>query len=115
MIILFEGKSNYKRHFINSAILKTPSGNVVLDRKKTVCWFSEITRSHKMEWHSPFIWDGENNLPVTDELLSKAELLKLEIEDDAPEDYFLTPTSVIFQRPNYEIGHMPLAKEFRSH
>lgn len=61
---------------------------IALDRDRTEYDFDRETGRLDMTWLGLYIWDGEEpNYDVSEELFDNAEIVGIEIEDDAPEDY----------------------------
>jgi hypothetical protein len=98
MNIDFTAKTNRPYCLINTAKFKLKNGSIItLDRKETEWSINNDCLS--MTWKNVYIWeiDGCNifdfEVPVNNELcalLNDANLLELEIEDDADSDYSVT-------------------------
>ena len=93
-MIGFEARTNYQIPMINTAHFVTESGEVItIDRDRTeyTCKDPGDGSYHlSMAWWQCYIWDGEaqhyiNGFP--DNL--NCCLTKLELEDDAPPDYYV--------------------------
>ena len=88
--LYFDGKTNKDYCMVNNAIFKTSDGNIIkIDRDET---YSSVENGIlSMEWRGIYIWNsdtGEQNYDIPKEVFENAELVELELEDDAPdEDY----------------------------
>ncbi len=82
--------TNSELPYINSVTLLAKDGReVVLDRSTTEFDFDDDVEILSMFWLDLYIWTGEaedHNVP--EELFDGAVVINVDIEDDAPEDYF---------------------------
>jgi len=91
--INFEGTTNKDYLMVNTARFRYPDGReVTIDRDAT--YYDIEDGSLSMEWCGCYIWNEEDEAPEPRYLtaedadeLAKAELIGLELEDDADEDY----------------------------
>lgn len=104
MKIYFEGKTNSDIPYINGAYFRLKSGReIFVDRNSTEFTVEDdgnITMTWKgcYEWVEE--WTGEyTEVLLTEEMLKDASFIGLEIEDDAPEEYFFTINGVIWDEP----------------
>lgn len=90
-MITFLCKTNHDYPYVNVAHFRLKSGEMVtVDRSETSWDYNPDTGSLYMAWHGCYIWDGEEERRIPSGALKDAELLELEIEDDAPDGYRLT-------------------------
>lgn len=85
-------KTNYDKPYINYAICIANGKEFVLDRKTTWYSYDSESQTMDMEWDDLYIWDGEKEIFDFPE---RYLFVRLDIEDDAPNDYFCLVESVI--------------------
>ena len=86
--INFEGTTNKDYLMVNTARFRYPDGReVTIDRDAT--YYDIENGKLSMEWCGCYIWDEDAQYLTEEdaEELAKAELIGLELEDDADEDY----------------------------
>lgn len=87
MRIEFEGITNSKDVYINTATFRLPSGReVTVDRDRTE-WSVSDAGILRMEWKNCYIWDEEEARYEFPKEFDDAEFVSIEVEDDAPEGY----------------------------
>lgn len=92
----FTGKTNRDYVMINTMTFRLESGEeVTLDREYTGFNIDE-DGYFEMIWDGCYFWDGENRTYLTDEAeteLANADLIRVEIEEDADPAYEVIITS----------------------
>ena len=93
MRIEFNGTTNHPYMMVNTAHFRTKNGEeVVIDRDES-SWTINDDKTFSLEWRGCYLWDGEEAHYDIDGLLDGADLIELEVEDDAPDaDYMVTVT-----------------------
>lgn len=98
MKISFTAKTNKDYCMVNTAVFITPTKTLLtVDRDRTD--WSVVGEKLKMEWNGCYLWeiDGHNftdfpaylNEDAAKGLFHEAQLLTLELEDDADPDYIV--------------------------
>ena len=86
----FRGKTNSNTVMINTMTFRLPDGNeVIIDRDYTGYGIDK-DGNLGMTWKGCYFWDGKEATYFTEddeEKLAVAELVNVDIEDDAPEGY----------------------------
>ena len=92
MRLYFRARTNSDTPYINVAIFRIGDKLYTIDRHTTNYSYEEFDGDGyiDMEWREVYIWDGENEIMITDDsFFDNAELIEFELEDDVPEDYFV--------------------------
>lgn len=95
MKIEFLCDTNYPDYvYINGVIfLLTDGREVFIDRKETD-WGINYYNKVEVDFLECYIWDGENEIEVSEEEFEGARFVRFEIEDDAPDDYYIKALNV---------------------
>ena len=94
-MIVFKGITNYPYMMVNLLRLKLPDQTILDIDRETTEYSIDENGSFYMEWHRPYVWDGEDMLPIPTDSLEDASFFELEVEDDADEDYYVTVKHLI--------------------
>lgn len=88
-MIAFEGTTNKDYLMVNTAKFRYPNGReVTIDRNET--YYTIENGKLSMEWRACYFWDENGAVFLTDkdyDELENAELIELELEEDADADY----------------------------
>lgn len=81
--------NNFELTYVNAAVFILKDGReVTIDRNKTE-WGRNYYDKLEMEWLDCYIWDGKNEIEITDEEFEDAHFVRFEVEDDAPDGYYI--------------------------
>lgn len=94
MRLYFTARTNSKTPYIDYAIFRIGNELYEIDRHTTEYSYEESDGDGyiDMVWKECYVWDGENEIMITDDsFFDNAELIEFELEEDEdiPEDYFV--------------------------
>ena len=80
--------SNDSYPYINTALVTLENGEqITIDRHTTEYDYYPEEGIMDIMWCGLYVWDGENECPVPEDLFDGQYKFELEIEDDAPDGY----------------------------
>lgn len=86
MVLYFGCCTNKDYVMVNNAIFVDNEGKeYCVDREWT--YYTNEEGELSMDWGGLYLWDGEDEHEITEELAMKLDFDHLELEDDADEDY----------------------------
>ena len=87
----FVCETNCDTPYVNCARFATKYGEIEIDRDTTEYSYYEDESRMTMDWVGLYIWDDDKgaNYNIPWDIFDGAVLLELEIEDDAPGNYYL--------------------------
>lgn len=97
MTLTFTCKTNHNIPYINSALFMTAEGKIItIDRFATK--YSRDGDTMSMDWVKTYIWkeNWEEENYLTEDQISSLSFVRLEIEDDAPADYYVEDVNVFY-------------------
>lgn len=95
MEIAFTGKSNIPHGgmYVNNISVVLPSGEAAVVDRDVTEWSMADDGAFSMVWRSVYVVSGDDILPVPADF-DRAEIVGVEIEDDAPDGYEITFDSI---------------------
>jgi len=103
--------------WINVMRIRTFDGReIVLDRDRTETYQTEKENLVDVIWRGVYIWDGsKENYELPKDIFNGAVVETVEIEDDAPEEYYFDPVSCSlypsFEGTDFEVINLPILKK----